>query len=152
MKKKTSVKTLIRQIVREEVAIAIKEVITELKQPSNNIKPIPQRRQVTKAIGKEVNFSSNPIINEVLSQTEGGLPQNAQEEYPTMGGGTYDSSKMGEVVASQYGQMMNNNPGRGVSNSDIIAPEQSNEVKNMFDKDFSGILKASINKSKGKRR
>ena len=34
MKKKTNVKTLIRQIVREEVAMAINEVITELKQPS----------------------------------------------------------------------------------------------------------------------
>ena len=34
MKKKTNVKTIIRQIVREEVAMAIQEVITELKQPS----------------------------------------------------------------------------------------------------------------------
>ena len=33
MKKKTNIKTVIRNIVREEVALAIHEVITELKQP-----------------------------------------------------------------------------------------------------------------------
>ena len=38
-KKKTNIKTIIRQIVREEVAMAIKEVITELKQPSLSSKP-----------------------------------------------------------------------------------------------------------------
>ena len=33
-KKKTNIKTIIRQIVREEVAMAIKEVITELRKPT----------------------------------------------------------------------------------------------------------------------
>ena len=33
MKKKTNIKNVIRQIVREEVAVSIKEVITELRQP-----------------------------------------------------------------------------------------------------------------------
>ena len=44
MKKKMNVKTLIRQIVREEVAMAIREVITELKKPTQKIsKPNPQK-------------------------------------------------------------------------------------------------------------
>ncbi len=34
MKKKKNVKDVIRKIVREEVALAIREVITELKTPS----------------------------------------------------------------------------------------------------------------------
>ena len=38
-KKKTNMRTVIRQIVREEVAMAIQEVITELKQPSLSSKP-----------------------------------------------------------------------------------------------------------------
>ena len=36
MKKKTNIKTIIRKIVREEVAMAIGEVITELKQPTQS--------------------------------------------------------------------------------------------------------------------
>ena len=37
MKKKTNIKTIIRQIVREEVAMAIHEVISELKQPVQKV-------------------------------------------------------------------------------------------------------------------
>jgi hypothetical protein len=147
MKKKINAKSLIRQIVREEVAKAIKEVISELKRPVTS--PIPRQRQVTKAVGKEVQYSNNPIINEVLSETQGGLPLEGQEEWPTMGGGTYDSTQANQVINSSYGNMMNNEV---KSNSDIIAPNASVEVKDIFNKDYSGILKASIKKSKGGRR
>ena len=43
MKKKKTTKQVIRQIVREEVAMAIKEVITELKQP---IESQPQPKKI----------------------------------------------------------------------------------------------------------
>ena len=42
MKKKKNIKTIIRQIVREEVAMAIQEVITELKQPIES-QPQPKK-------------------------------------------------------------------------------------------------------------
>ena len=142
-KKKTNIKTIIRQIVREEVAMAIREVITELKQPTIQKRPIPQKRQVTKAIGKEVNFSKNPIINEVLQETA----DSGMEEWKTMGGGTYDSNRANEIMSNEYGDMMNSK----MNNSDVIAPGAPTEVKNIFDKDFSGILKASIKKTNGKR-
>ena len=38
-KKKTNMRTVIRQIVREEVAMAIKEVITELQKPTKPMTP-----------------------------------------------------------------------------------------------------------------
>jgi len=149
MKKKTDVKTLIRKIVREEVALAIQEVITELRKPKNQSRPIPRQIQVKKNIGGEKIYSTNSIINEVLAETEGGIPSEGQEEYPTMGGGTYNSSKSNELMNSNYGDIMN---GDGSNSGDIIAPGQSQEVKDMFDRDFSGILKASLKKSKGTRR
>ena len=46
-KKKTNIKTIIRQIVREEVAMAIKEVITELNKPTES-QPQPQKKIVNK--------------------------------------------------------------------------------------------------------
>ena len=42
MKKKTNIRTVIRKIVREEVAMAIGEVITELKQPTQS-QPQPKK-------------------------------------------------------------------------------------------------------------
>ena len=148
MKKKTNIRQVIRKIVREEVAMAIHEVISELKQPAQPTQPVQQVSQKNaftkpKSAGKQ--YSTNPVLNEVLNETEGGLP--GEEEYPTMGGGTYDSSRMNDVVTSQYGNMMNKEMTKG----DLIAPGAPEEVKNLFDKDYSGILKASIAKSKGRR-
>ena len=61
MKKKTNIRTVIRKIVREEVAMAINEVVTELKQPSlsspkSNSKP---RRKIV----EKQSYSKNSIIN-----------------------------------------------------------------------------------------
>ena len=47
MKKKTNVRQVIRQIVREEVAMAINEVITELKKPTQQVsQPKPKKKKL----------------------------------------------------------------------------------------------------------
>ena len=47
--KKSDFKLIIRKIVREEVAMAIQEVITELKQPTQQVsKPKPKKKMVEK--------------------------------------------------------------------------------------------------------
>ena len=61
MKKKKT----IRQIVREEVAMAIQEVITELKKPKQQVsQPIPKKKIVEKK-----QYSNNSILNDVLNET-----------------------------------------------------------------------------------
>ena len=93
-KKKPNIKTIIRQIVREEVAMAIKEVITELKQP-NESQPQPKK------IVEKKSFTSNSVLNDVLNET-------AQDDgWKTMGGGQYTSDRMNEVIGKNYGDMMN---------------------------------------------
>jgi len=64
MKKKTTTRKTIRQIVREEVAMAIHEVIGELKQPplSSTGQPIQEKK----------NFSKNSVLNDVLNETANG--------------------------------------------------------------------------------
>ena len=97
-KKKPNIKTVIRQIVREEVAMAIKEVITELKQPSES-QPKPQKKIVEKK-----SFTKNSVLNDVLNET-------AQDDgWKTMGGGEFTSNRMNELVGRQYGDMMNQQP------------------------------------------
>jgi hypothetical protein len=81
-KKKPNIKTIIRQIVREEVAMAINEVITELKQPTQ----------------------SKSVLNDVLNET-------AQDgDWKTLGGGEFTTDRMNELVGRQYGDMMNTSP------------------------------------------
>ena len=130
--KKQNIKTMIRQIVREEVAMAIKEVVTELKKPT--MSPIPQQKQITEAIGKEVNFTKNSVLNEVLNET-------AQEgNWKTLGGGEFTSDRMNELVGGQYGEMMNGT--QQVPSSDPMSQ--------FLNKDYSEVLEKSIEKSKNK--
>ena len=130
MKKKTNVKTMIRQIVREEVAMAIQEVISELKQPT-----VVETKQVKKPKSKKIvseqkQYSNNSILNEVLNETEGFESQ----DYALMGDKVFDSNSVEEIA--------NRN---NISDS-IVSPSAPEEIKNIFDKDFSKILKQSYKK------
>ena len=128
-KKKPNIKTIIRQIVREEVAMAIKEVITELKQPIES-QPKPQKKIVEKK-----SFTNNSVLNDVLNET-------AQDgDWKTMGGGEFTSDRMNELVGRQYGDMMNQQP--------QVVPS-SDPMSQFLNKDYSEVLEKSIEKSKNK--
>ena len=128
-KKKSNIKTIIRQIVREEVAMAIKEVITELKQP---IESQPQPKKIV----EKKQFTENSVLNDVLNET-------AQDDsWRTMGGGQYTSDKMNELVGGQYGDMMNSNPNTTVT--------VDGQTPDFLKKDYRAVMKAVDEKQKQK--
>ena len=127
-KKKPNIKTIIRQIVREEVAMAIKEVITELKQP------IKSQLQPKKIVEKK-QYTNNSVLNDGLNETA------ASDEWKTMGGGKFDSSRMNELVGGQYSDVMNNN-----SQAPITVDGQTPDF---LKKDYRKLMKA-IDKKQGK--
>ena len=128
MKKKTTTRKTIRQIVREEVAKAIHEVIDELKQPSLS--------STKQQIQEKKNFSSNSILNDVLNETA------TDGDWKTMGGSKYTTDRMNELVGGQYGDMMNNTPQQIVSPNDPMAQ--------FVNKDYREVLKKTDEKSKQK--
>jgi hypothetical protein len=125
MKTKTTRKT-IRQIVREEVAMAIQEVITELKQPTQS--------QPKKIVEKK-SFTSNSVLNDVLNETA------SDGEWKTLGGSEFTTDRMNELVGGQYGDMMKNTPQQVPS---------SDPMSQFLNKDYSEVLKKSEEKSKMK--
>ena len=127
-KKKPNIKTIIRQIVREEVAMAIKEVITELNKPTKS------QPKTKKKIVEKKQFTENSVLNDVLNET-------AQDgEWKTLGGGEFTSDRMNELVGRQYGDMMNG-----------TQPVPSSDPMSQFlNKDYSQVLEKSIEKSKNK--
>tara|TARA_Y100000592_G_scaffold99693_1_gene176723 strand:- start:681 stop:1076 length:396 start_codon:yes stop_codon:yes gene_type:complete len=130
MKKKTNIRTIIRKIVREEVAMAIQEVITELKQP-------PQPKQKSKKIVEKKSFTNNSVLNDVLNETA------QREEWKTMGGGKFDSSRMNELISGQYGDMMNNqSPNISVDG----------QTPDFLKKDYSAVVKKGLEIDKQKHR
>ena len=127
-KKKTNIKTIIRQVVREEVAMAIKEVITELKQPTQTSKPMTPKKRTQNS-----SFTSNKILNDVLNET-------AQDgEWKTLGGSEFTSDRMNELMGKQYGDMVTNQ-------SPTISVD--GQTPDFLKKDYREVLKKSEEKSK----
>ena len=125
MKKKTTTRKTIRQIVREEVAMAIHEVIDELQKPIQQ-----EQRKVEKN-----SFTKNSVLNNVLNETaEGG-------DWKTVGGGQFTTERMNELVGGQYGDMMSETP-QQVPSSDPMAQFLNN--------DYREVLKRTEEKQKQK--
>ena len=107
--------------------MAIKEVITELKQP---IESQPQPKKIV----EKKSFTSNSVLNDVLNET-------AQDDgWKTLGGGEFTTDRMNELVGGQYGDMMNGT--QQVPSSDPMSQ--------FLNKDYSEVLEKSMEKSKNK--
>ena len=118
MKKKKT----IRQIVREEVAMAIQEVITELKKPVKVEKPMTPKKRTQNS-----SFTSNKVLNDVLNET-------AQDgDWKTLGGGEFTSDRMNELVGRQYGDMMNETP-QQVPSNDPMSQFLNKDYREVLDK------------------
>ena len=144
--KKSDFKLMIRKIVREEVAMAIQEVITELKQPTEQISQ-PKPKLKKKMVEKK-SFTNNSVLNDVLNET-------ANDEWKTMGGETYTSNKMNDVLKGEYGDLMSGGNVNVAPQTDINNKPVTNvpdHLMNAFTKDYRKTLKAmekQSNKSRG---
>ena len=132
--KKSDFKLMIRKIVREEVAMAIQEVITELKQPTQQVsKQKPKKKMVEKK-----SYTSNSILNDVLIETA------ESNEWKTMGGATYTSNKINDVLKGQYSDMMSGGSVNVAPQTDINDRPVTNvpdHLMDAFTKDYSKTLK-----------
>ena len=132
MKKKTNIRTMIRKIVREEVAMAIQEVITELRQPQQPTKPKHVEKQ---------KYSKNTVLNDVLNETANG------EDWKTMGGSQFTTERINELVGSNYASMMKDD-------SDTPTPtppvNTSDPMSQFLNKNYSEVLKKAEQKDKQK--
>ena len=137
--KKSELQLMIRKIVREEVAMTIHEVINELKQPSLSS---PQPKQEKKIVEKK-QFTKNSILNEVMNETA------ASDEWKTLGGGTYYSSKANEVLQASYGDMMNDSPNGTIAAEMGVNPNDPSV--DFLKKDYRNLMKKVDEKAKQKR-
>ena len=133
--KKSELRMMIREIVREEVALTVKEVVKEIvgAEPKQKPKPKPEPKY----------YSKNKVLNDVLNETamvgKGG-------EWDTLGGSTYTSDKINEVVGSSYADMMNGDKKPDVDTMVKSMGGDPNAVgdtlKNALTRDYSDLMKA----------
>ena len=129
--KKSELKVMIRKIVREEVAMSIKEVIEEITKPTKNMKVPVTKKNVKKAAEKK-QYTKNSVLNEVINETAG------SEEWKKMGEKTYTSDDMNDVLAKSYGDMMGDN-----SNGNLVAEMgvDPNNAPDFLTKDYRAVMK-----------
>ena len=133
--------SLIKEVVRNEV----KKQITNILISETNIS---NKKPVVKKKVEEKTYTDNPTLNKILNETAN------QEEYPTVGGGTFDSSRMTELLG--YGSGAGNDEVKrevaaaSTLQSAGINPDAAPEhLKNALTRDYTDLIKA-IDKKKGK--
>ena len=137
--------SLIKEVVRNEV----KKQITDILINETNI---PKAKPVIKKKVKQQKFTDNPTLNKILNETA--QSPKDMEEYPTLGGGTFDSSRMTEMLG-YGGGLGNKEVKREVAAASTLqsagmTPETAPEhLTNALTRDYSGLMKA-IDKKKGK--
>ena len=150
--------SLIREIVKQEVQKEVKKILisegAKAISNMNNIndvpevlsKPVPKKSEV-----KEVSYTKDPTLNKILNET---AQKDEFAEYPTMGGGTFDSTKMAEAMGygGKFGNPEMKRQAIGVSTAQAagVNPESvPEEVMGALTKDYSGVMKA-LKKRDGK--
>ena len=133
--KKSELRIMIREIVREEVALTVKEVIKEIVGAES--------KQKSKPKPKPKHYSKNKVLNDVLNET---AISDKSNEWETLGGSTYTSDKINEVVGSSYGDMKNGNQKLDADtvvksmggNPDVVG----DTLKNALTRDYGDLMKA----------
>jgi len=154
MTKKQLVK-IIQEVVRREIKKEINEIfINEQKTSTQKLDGVdstfsdfvPQASEPK----KQVKYTNNKSLNDVLNETVG-LSKKQDSEYPTMGGGTFDTSRMTELLG--YGQT--DEVKRDMVAVDTIkkagksVDQVPDHVTSALTKDYSALMKALDKKKQG---
>ena len=99
MTKKDLIK-IIQEAVRREVKKEVKKIFIKEETSSQlkDITPVISKPKNT----KEVQYTKDEVLNKVLNETKSGLSSQDNEEYPTLGGSAFDSTRMSELMG--YGK------------------------------------------------
>lgn len=158
-KKSNKLVSLIKELVRQEVKKELTEIfikegiksVTENISKNDVVEVLPKRKPKPK---KQVTYTKNPVLNDILNETAN-AGTDEYEEYPTMTGKTFDSTRMAETIG--YGNVMGNAESRrkqgAIQTAQAAGADTNNEaVQNVMQdltKDYRGVMKA-LDKKDGK--
>ena len=147
MTKKQLVK-IIQEVVRREIKKEVNKIFIKEQKTSQKLTDVIPK--VSKPREK-VKYTKNKSLNDVLNETVGLSKKGESDEYPTIGGGAFDSSRMSELMG--YGQ--SDEVKRDMVAVDTIkkagrsVDQVPDHVTNALTRDYSGLMKALDDKKKG---
>ena len=142
MTKKDLIK-IIREAVRIEVKKEVKKIFIN-EEPTPKLENMISSKVSKPKKQKQIKYTKDEVLNKVLNETRGGIPQQGKEEYPTLGGGAFDTSRMTELMG--YGKpdevprdmvAVDTMKKAGVTSEQV--PEH---VTNALTRDYSDLMKA----------
>ena len=128
--KMSQLKMVIREVVREEIRMGLKEVLGGVKRKPIQ-KPNPPKKQ---------NLSKNPVLNEILNET-------AAEDWETMGGTTFTSERMGELLGNKVVEKDTSNANGSLVREMGMNPDDPSAA--FLKKDYRELMNA-VDKKRGK--
>ena len=155
MSKKSKLVQMLREIIKREVQKEVKKIFInegyQTPKAQNDSNYVPEVLPKPKSQREQVSYVKDPMLNKVLNET---AQKNEMDEYPTMGGGTFDTSRMAEMMGygNQFGNPEMKRQSIGVTTAQAagVDPDSVPEnVMNALTKDYSGVLKA-LDKKDGK--
>ena len=134
---------IIQEVVRKEVQKEVKKIFIKEEASTKLTDIVPEVLEPE----EEIQYTKNKSLNKVLNETVGlKKSQKEFEEYPTVGGGPFDSSRMtlgygkpDEVKRDMVAVDTLQKAGKSVGD----VPEH---VTNALTRDYSGLMKAMNNK------
>ena len=155
MTKKDLVK-IIQEVVKREVQKEVKKLF--IKENKSSLKSLaPKPKKVTKPIQKKEFVKGNDALNDVLNETVALSKGDEMDEYPTMGGGAFDSSRATELLG--YGDSIgagsdketqrNMIAAQTLREKNLSANDVPESVLNALTRDYSDLMKHD--KMKGKK-
>ena len=156
MKKQELIK-IIELVVRKEVKKQVNEIfIKENKQSLKSLAKETIQQKPKPVVKKEkVTYTSNDSLNDILNETVG-LSKGDTEEYPTLGGGVFDSSRASELLG--YGDTLraggdkeaqrNINAAMTMKEAGVSSEQVPESLVNALTRDYSDLMKHDKFKSK----
>ena len=134
------------KIIQEAVRIEVKKEVKKIFIKEEVSKPVIEPKHEEK-----VTYTKNKSLNDVLNETVGLTKSVKQtDEYPTLGGGAFDSSRMAELIG--YGKSEDVKRDMVAVDSFKKAGVRSNQVPealtNALTRDYSDLMKAIEKKGK----
>ena len=152
--KKSELIKIIELVVRKEVKKQVNEIL--IKENSIKSKPVIKSKPKPKRVQRQ--YTDNLELNKVLNETVG-LNDKSQEdeEWPTMGGGTFDSTRAtellgyGDSIAAQGGsnEMKRNMAvAQTLREKNVSVKDVPESLVNALSRDYSDLMKHDKMKSK----
>ena len=145
MNKKQFLK-VITEVVRREVKKEVKKIfIREQSSPQMSLTDDAGKQS------KDIKYTKNKSLNDVLNETVGLSKSEKQtDEYPTLGGGTFDTSRMTELMG--YGKTDDMKRDMvavdTMQKAGVRVDQVPEHVTNALTRDYSSLMTA-MNKKKG---